>query len=188
MDGHPDWRRNWVNPNDEAPDCDVATFERPGRSVFIERADLADLERLATERREFYVICVHLKWFSNLRERELKAALLSAWGEDAPPQSAGTAEDPAQPEIQEPQPLKGTALHDALNNWVVKTFERLPGCEEVYDLLSREELYCLMKKKREFWNATMEDAKRLRRDYASAESKVGGARYHKSRRGTKSDK
>ena len=99
----PDWRRNWVNPNEAAPDCDVATFERPGRSVFVQRADL---ERLVTEQREAYVIRMHLEWFRwrNLRDGELEQALLRAWGEDALPQSAGAEEvSDVQPEAQQPQ-------------------------------------------------------------------------------------
>jgi hypothetical protein len=77
-----------------------------------------------------------------------------------------------------PRPLTGNALQVGLKEWVKATwgpdFSQLPG---------REELLSLARKKPEFSRATDKHMRKLREKYATDASKLGGAPYHRSRRG-----
>jgi hypothetical protein len=70
---------------------------------------------------------------------------------------------------------RGKDLDAALDEWCRATFQgqELPG---------RSVLYKRATSKLEFRNATSEDMKRLRRDFASPRSKKGGAAFHEQRR------
>lgn len=185
-----DWALDWVGSNAEPFGyyCDVSASPRPRRAIneklpsgvvrlFREWFNMRDGARYdppsTTLGAELYHRSLHCLWRRvHISEAIFNELVLEARGAEP--------EMPREP--QQPQPLpRGRMLDAALYNWIETSFEPdgpAQGGKQHYKLPSRAELYCRMKAKPEFWKGTYDDVKRLRRKYASRESRVGGARFH----------
>jgi hypothetical protein len=159
-DYHQETHRNWLGHRSLSGQCRLFGFEDGATApIEVTLVDVSHLDWTGPSEGENRGPCI--------RDGEKVVYRLFVDRADwACPMCAGT-------ESKSPLP-RGKELDAALDEFAKGLGGDLPG---------RNDLFRLIQGKLEFRNATWIDVRRLRKEFASEDSKKGGARFHRSRRG-----